>query len=111
MTLGSRLRALRIKKGNSLQKVADAVEASKAHVWELEAGRSTNPSIDLLTRLAKYFEVSIANLVGEGAEADEENILMFGREFENLSDEDWEILKGMAKRLKGSSIEDPTDGR
>jgi len=32
--------------------VADAVRASKAHIWEIEQGRSKNPSMDLLSGLA-----------------------------------------------------------
>ena len=36
MSLGARLRELRIKKNRSLQNVADAVKASKAHIWEIE---------------------------------------------------------------------------
>ncbi len=103
MTLGARIRALRTKTGESLQEVADAIGASKAHVWELETGRSKNPSLDFLTRVAKHFKVSVAHLIGEGAEAEAERVLQFGRDFENLSDEDWEYLRGMAERLKGPS--------
>ena len=55
MSLGVRLKELRIKKGKSLQEVADAVGASKAHVWDMETGRSKNPSIELLLKLAKFF--------------------------------------------------------
>jgi DNA-binding XRE family transcriptional regulator len=40
------------KKSQSLQDVADAVQVSKAHIWQLEKGRADNPSIDLITRLA-----------------------------------------------------------
>ena len=111
MTLGTRLRALRVKKAESLQEVANAIDASKAHVWELETGRSTNPSIDLLRRLAKHFEVSIAQLVGEDGEVQEAAIKMFGREFEDLSDEDWDFLRSMAKKLKNASGTEPSDER
>ncbi|MCW1750012.1 MULTISPECIES: helix-turn-helix transcriptional regulator, partial [Rhizobium] len=48
-----------------LQDVADAIGASKTHVYDLETGRSTNPSIELLTKLATHFRVSIADLVGD----------------------------------------------
>jgi transcriptional regulator with XRE-family HTH domain len=65
MSLGATLRKLRLRKGRSLQQVADAVDASKAHIWELETGKSRNPSIDLLTRLADHYRVSLASIVGE----------------------------------------------
>ena len=54
MSLGARLTRLRLEKGESLQRVAEAVGASKAHVWELEKGRTDNPSMALVTRLACY---------------------------------------------------------
>lgn len=69
MSLGATLRKLRLRQGQSLQQVADAVGASKAHIWELETGKSRNPSIELLTRLADHYKVSLASLVGEDPEA------------------------------------------
>ncbi len=57
MTLGLRIADLRLKKRKSLQQVADAVGVSKAHIWELEKGRTENPSMALVTRLADYFGV------------------------------------------------------
>ena len=58
MGLGGRLKELRVRKGESLQQVADAVSASKPHIWELEAEKSKNPSLDLLTKLAQSFPMS-----------------------------------------------------
>ena len=55
MSLGARLTRLRLDKGESLQQVADAVGVSKAHIWELEKGRTDNPSMALVTRLADLF--------------------------------------------------------
>ena len=69
MGLGGRLAQLRRKSGQSLQTVADAVEVSKAHIWELEKGRTDNPSMDLVTRLADHYGVTVAYLVGEDIEA------------------------------------------
>jgi transcriptional regulator with XRE-family HTH domain len=69
MSLGRRLAQLRRKSGQSLQTVADAVEVSKAHIWELEKGRTDNPSMDLVTRLADHYGVTVAYLVGEDIEA------------------------------------------
>ena len=40
MSLARRVAKLRREKGQSLQDVADAVEVSKAHIWELEKGRA-----------------------------------------------------------------------
>ena len=66
------LRALRERKGVTLRDVAGAVGTSRTHIWQLETGRRTNPTLDLLKRLGAYFEVSLSVLVGE-ASAPQEN--------------------------------------
>jgi len=109
---GARLKELRIRKNQSLQQVADAVGASKAHIWELEKGDSRNPSTDLLRRLADHFDVSIANLVGEDPDAPEEEqqlVAMF-RNLKDLDQDDREMLNNlmrqMLERKKGKSDAD-----
>src|SRR5262245_55881977 len=69
MRLGNKIARLRRRKGQSLQEVADAVGVSKAHVWQIEKNVATNPSMDLVTRLADHFGVTIASLVGEDIES------------------------------------------
>lgn len=66
MPFGDRLKELRLRKGQSLQQVAYAIEASKAHVWELESNRSKNPSLDLIRKLADHFDTSVSYLIEEG---------------------------------------------
>ena len=51
MTLAQRITLLRSNRDQSLQQVADAVGVSKAHIWELEKGRTDNPSMALVTRV------------------------------------------------------------
>jgi transcriptional regulator with XRE-family HTH domain len=65
MDIGARLYGLRQASGESLQAVADAVGVSKAHVWELEKGRSRNPSFDLVRKLAKHYGVSVDVIAGD----------------------------------------------
>src|SRR3712207_2448427 len=80
MGVGARIATLRLKAGQSLWQVADAVGVSNAHIWELEKGRTDNPSMALVARLADHFGVSIRFLVGEDIEApdaDEELARMF----------------------------------
>ena len=50
MSIGARIKELRIRKRESLQQLADTVGASKPHIWELEVEKSTNPSVDLLKK-------------------------------------------------------------
>src|SRR5215207_3368420 len=82
--LAARISELRLNSRQSLQDVANAVGVSKAHIWELEKGRTDNPSMALVTRLADHFGVSIRYLVGEDVDADEELARMF-RQASNLA--------------------------
>ena len=102
ITLAQRLKELRLKKRDSLQDVADAVGASKAHVWELETGKSKNPSMELVTKLAEHFGVPVAQLMGEdpeAAEADQELVAMF-RDLKDLTPRDREILRSTITSMK-----------
>ena len=101
MSLGAHLATLRMQKQQSLQDVAKAVEVSKAHVWELEKGRTKNPSMQLVERLADHFGVSVASLVGEdprAADANPEIARMF-RQAEQLDPEDLAVLDHMMRFL------------
>lgn len=74
--------------------MASAVGVSKAHIWELEKGRTDNPAMALVTRLADHFEVSISYLIGEdpaAPDADDGLIRMF-RQAQELDPDDHEIL-------------------
>ena len=106
MSLATRLNQLRIRKGSSLQEVAAAIGVSKTHIWELEKNRSTNPSIEMLAKLADHFGVTIRFLVGEdvGSSGDEQLERMF-RQVGELDDRDRELLDdmiaNMIKRRRG----------
>jgi transcriptional regulator with XRE-family HTH domain len=102
MSLAAKLKELRRKNGESLQKVADAVGVSKAHIWELEKGTSKNPGLDLLTKLSAHFSVPVSFLTDEAASPKDAAAQQFFREFDGkLSDKDWDVLRAMAERLKG----------
>lgn len=109
MSFATRLNQLRLKKGKSLQEVAEAVGASKTHIWELEKGRSENPSFEMLTKLADYFGVTIRFLVGEeiGSSGDEQLERMF-RQVGELDPRDREFLDDMIANMikRRSSNED-----
>jgi len=107
MSLAAKLKELRLKKNKSLQQVADAVGASKNHIWDLEQGKSKNPSIDLLAKLARCFEVSISDLVGETPveEADPQVFAMY-RELKDLTPSDRKAIQAMMDHLKSKKSED-----
>ena len=107
MGMKERLFELRQSAGVSLQAVADAVGVSKAHVWELEKGRSTNPSFDLVRKLASYYGVDPETLTGETAapEAEDLQIQRIHRDLKGLSERDRRIIEQMVKSMKDSRSE------
>lgn len=102
MSLALKLKDLRTRARQSLQQVADGVGVSKAHIWELETGKSRNPGIELVRKLAEHFSVTIAFLTGDEGQQDQDPAaLQFFRDFDGLSDRDWDALRSVAERLKG----------
>jgi len=99
MSLGSKLKELRLKKGKSLQDVADSVKASKPHIWELERGTTKNPSLELLKNLAKYFNVTLDYLTGESEENDAVQAFARNLAGKGLSEDDLSVLENMANAL------------
>jgi transcriptional regulator with XRE-family HTH domain len=102
MSLAVKLKQLRIARGKSLQELADEVGASKAHIWDLETGRSKNPSIELLTKLANALKASIADLVGENptGEAEDPEVVAMYRELKDLTPEDRAAIQGIIDHFK-----------
>lgn len=102
MVLAERLKALRVRKKKSLQEVADEAGASRAHIWDLETGRAKNPSIELLTNLSRCFDVSIAELVGETPESNEEpsEIVAMYRDLKMLSEPDRQAIRSMMDHFR-----------
>jgi transcriptional regulator with XRE-family HTH domain len=86
----------------SLQDVADAVGASKAHIWDLERGASQNPSMELLVAMAKAFKVSVAELIGEATGPTDANpeIMRLYSHLKELSPDDIKMMQAMAERLQ-----------
>ncbi len=105
MRLGERLFNLRQKSSQSLQQVADAIGISKAHVWELEKGRSKNPSFELVRKLAEHYGVSIDVLVGKAEEPNIEDLQVerLHRGLKDLSARDRSVVEEMIKAMKASA--------
>jgi transcriptional regulator with XRE-family HTH domain len=102
MVLAAKLKELRVRTRKSLQEVADEVEASKAHIWDLETGRASNPSIELLTRLSRCFNVSVAELIGEnpGGEGETPDLVAMFRDLKQLSPGDRQAIQAMMEHFR-----------
>lgn len=104
MAFGEKLKELRIRNNKSLQEVADAVGASKAHIWDLEKGNSSNPSLDLLTAIASFFKISVAELVGEDPNALNENpkLVALYRDLKELDGRDLNTITLIVEQFKSN---------
>ncbi len=102
MAIGDKLKELRIRNNKSLQEVADAVGASKNHIWDLEKGNSSNPSLDLLTGIASLFKISVAELVGEDPNAlnEDPELVALYRDLKGLEVRDLETIKVLVEQFK-----------
>lgn len=101
MLLTEKLIKLRQEKGQSLQTVADAVGASRAHIWEVENGRTKNPSLDLVRRFADHYGVSVGWLVGEVDEgnSDQEATALY-RTFQSLSPQNRQHIQAIIGSMR-----------
>lgn len=61
--IASNLKKLRKEKGYSLEKVSKLADLSLNTISKIELGRSTNPTIDTLRRIATALEVSVDDLI------------------------------------------------
>jgi len=106
MSLATKLKHLREKRGQSQQKLADALGVSRVYIWKLEKGSKKNPSLDLLMRLAEHFKVSIAYFQDDMNVPEDNEALQFFRDFQGkLSKKAWKALRGMAEAMKSNDSE------
>jgi|SRR5690349_16446386 len=64
VAFGSRIKELRKVRRMSLQEVGDAAGFTKSHVWELETGRSVNPTVRAIWSLARALGTTPGDLLG-----------------------------------------------
>jgi transcriptional regulator with XRE-family HTH domain len=111
MSLGAKLSELRLRKGESLQNLADAVGVSKTHIWHLEKGTSGNPSLDLLRKLTEHFAVPLSYLAGTDGETSLQDVeaQQFFRDFKSLSEAEQAVLKQTLELFKSkkASLDGP----
>jgi transcriptional regulator with XRE-family HTH domain len=62
--LGARVKLLRELRDLSLQQLADDAGCTKSHVWEIEQGKSVNPTVNMVWSLASALQITPAQLLG-----------------------------------------------
>jgi len=103
MSLGSKLNELRSKKGESLQQTADALGITKTHIWELEKGKSSNPTAELLKKLADHYKVTVDFLLdaNQSEPGMNDEAMVFYRDLKSLDQKDQEVILNVMKTLRG----------
>lgn len=99
-TFALRLRKFRMAENLSLQQLADKIGASKAHIWDLEQGKTKNPSLSLLTELSRALNVPIKDLIGESEATDDPKLAPLFRDLRGLDSADLELIKTMTEQLR-----------
>jgi transcriptional regulator with XRE-family HTH domain len=61
--LAALISAERAARGWSLQELANKVGCAKPHIWDMERGHSTNPTLHTLCGLARAFDMKPSDLV------------------------------------------------
>lgn len=84
---GQRLRRERDKAGRSLQQLSQATGVSKAYLVKLE-NETSNPSLQLMSRLAEALDITVADLVGGPRFSLDEDQLPISPQLRALADED-----------------------
>jgi transcriptional regulator with XRE-family HTH domain len=62
--IGARISARRKALGLTLQEVAERIGTPKSHVWELEQGRSVNPSVRMCWQLGRALGLTLSEIIG-----------------------------------------------
>jgi len=65
MGLGEKIKQLRSQKQWTQPVLAEKAGVSKGYVYMLESGEMTNPSLDILLKIANALDTTIADLVDE----------------------------------------------
>ncbi len=95
-----KLKQLRIDRKASLQDVADVIRLSKAHIWELEAGKVTNPGIQTIRKFAAFYNVSLGYLLDEDLSTVDEELVVICRNIQKLGKRDKKLLLGLMDLCK-----------
>lgn len=64
LDIAKTIKARRAELGFSLQDVADATGLSKAHVWDLERGASSDPKVTTLLAVSDALRMSLSQTLG-----------------------------------------------
>ena len=103
--VGYKIRTLRLRRGLTLDQLAEKSGSSKSYLWELENKAPPRPSAEKLARIAKALEVTVDYFMG--ADTPEELLAAedkaFFREYQRMSPELRAKLREIGKLLDDKS--------
>lgn len=74
MSIGERIRELRVQKGLSLTELANRAGVAKSYISSVERQIQLNPSIQFLNKVSAVLDVSVEKLIHENDSKEEEEI-------------------------------------
>jgi transcriptional regulator with XRE-family HTH domain len=94
--LGERVRELRLKRGLTLEGLAERVGSSKSYMWEIENKEVTRPSAEKLSQIALALDTTTEYLLaGDGANEEDADDLVFFRKYKGMTTDSKERLRKM----------------
>lgn len=107
MAVSNNLKILRNKKTVSQQEIADYLKITRQAYSFYENGKR-QPDYETLLKLAKYFNVSVDELLGDLDENSDENLVILNRNAKKLTPENRKKLLDMAKLMFKEEFDDST---
>lgn len=93
--LGEKIRALRNKKGLTLEKLAELADSSKSYIWELENKNPPRPSGEKIAKIAAVLGVTSDYLLTENVAVEDATDKAFFRKYRDMKPETKEKIRKM----------------
>ncbi len=93
--LGEKIRALRKKKGYTLDKLAELAESSKSYIWQLENDNPPRPSADKIAKIAIVLGVTPDYLITESVPVADATDTAFFRKYQTMDPATKEKIRRM----------------
>ncbi|MEH7342876.1 helix-turn-helix domain-containing protein [Bacillus sp. JJ1532] len=82
--VGMRIKRLRIEKGLSINELSEKAGVSKSYLSYIERGIQQNPSLQVLSRLAKTLDTDVEDLLDQKKKAEPTEMYQIDREWIEL---------------------------
>jgi transcriptional regulator with XRE-family HTH domain len=98
--LGERVRELRLKRGLTLEALAERVGSSKSYMWEIENKDVARPSAEKLALIATAMDTTVEYfLAGDGEKEEDAEDIAFFRKYKKMDTPSKERLRRILDAL------------